>query len=98
MSALKHRLMIQEDFNYLFGKDNKMKIWTPSHIVHFALVRHFTNYICCIGLLRISVTNSIALFLQCGGGEFLWYTLNTSVLKYKRKILMKNVLVIILLS
>lgn len=76
--------MTQEDFSYLFGKDKKMKIWRASHIVHCALVRHFANCICCIGLFTISITNSTAfLFLQCGGGDFFWYTFNTPVLKYK---------------
>lgn len=71
VSALKHRLMTLEDFSYLFGKDNKMKIWRASHIVHFALVRHFTNCVHCIGLFTIPMTNSIAFILQSGGGDFL---------------------------
>lgn len=56
MSALKPRVIILEDFNYLFGKDNRMRIWTASYIVYFALVRHFIYSSCCIGLFTLSMT------------------------------------------
>lgn len=74
--------MVLDDFDYLFGKDNRMKVWRASQTVRFALVRHFTNSRCCIGLFTLSIKISIDFILQCGDGEFLWYPLNMFVLKY----------------